>query len=59
MVNTVYTIGYSGFKIEDFIKILKKNKIMVVIDVRSSHYSQYHSDYNKRALELKLKSENI
>ena len=59
MVNTVYTIGYSGFKIEDFIKILKKNKIMVVIDVRSSPYSQYHSDYNKGALELKLKSENI
>jgi len=41
MINTIYTIGYSGFVIDDFIQILKKYKISVVIDVRSNPYSQY------------------
>lgn len=59
LINTVYTIGYSGFEIKDFIQILKKNKISVVIDVRSSPYSQYYSDYNKKNLEARLKTFNI
>ncbi len=50
MVDTIYTIGYSGFKIEDFVKTLQNNGVSVVIDVRSLPYSQFHSDYNKENL---------
>ena len=55
MINTIYTIGYSGFVIDDFIQILKKYEISVVIDVRSNPYSQYHLEYNKENLKKKLK----
>lgn len=34
MIDTIYTIGYSGFKIDDFVKTLKENGVSVVIDVR-------------------------
>ena len=59
MINKIYTIGYSGFVIDDFIKILKKHEISVVIDVRSNPYSQYHLEYNKENLKKRLKQNRI
>ena len=59
MVNTVYTIGYSGFLLNDFINELNINKISLVVDVRSIPYSQYFSDYNKDKLEQVLKKTGI
>ena len=32
----LFTIGYSGFAIEDFIAVLKKNSIGALVDIRSS-----------------------
>ena len=55
----VYTIGYSSFKLEDFIKELHSHGITCVIDVRSTPYSQRYSEYNKEALDLELKKNNI
>jgi len=55
MVDTVYSIGYSGFSINDFIDTLHTNNISLVIDVRSTPYSQYFPDYNKDSLEQVLK----
>ena len=59
MIDTIYTIGYSGFKIEDFVRILKNKKISVVIDVRSVPYSQFYSEYNKENLSKVLNVNNI
>ncbi len=59
MIDTVYTIGYSGFLINDFICTIKSNNISLIIDVRSQPYSQYFSDYNKEILEHKLESQGI
>ncbi len=59
MIDTIYTIGYSGFKIDDFVKILKNNKVSVVIDVRSFPYSQFYSDYNKENLSKVLENAKI
>ena len=59
MENTIYTIGYTGFAIEDFIDTLKSHNINVVIDVRSSPYSERYPDYNKNAIEPKLKENGI
>jgi len=39
-MNSIYTIVYSGFKIDDFISAIKTNNISCVIDVRSSPYSK-------------------
>ncbi len=54
MVDTVFTIGYSGFQINDFISTLRKNGISVIIDVRSLPYSRHYSDYNKENLRSVL-----
>jgi uncharacterized protein (DUF488 family) len=56
---TLYTIGYSGFCIADFIKELKKRNVTAVVDVRSKPYSKFHSDYNKEAIAEILSQQNI
>jgi len=59
MIKTVYTIGYAGFKINDFIEELHKYGINLVVDVRSKPYSQYFSEYNKEKLEELLKDAKV
>lgn len=59
MVDTVFTIGYSGIKINDFITMLIRKNISLVIDVRSLPYSRYYSDYNKENLYNILKKNGI
>ena len=58
-MRSIYTIGYSTFKIDDFIKILQKYKITSLIDVRSNPNSKFHTDYNKNNLENVLKHYGI
>ena len=55
----VYTIGYSSFNISNFIRILFENKIDYIVDVRSSPFSSYYSDYNKESLKVSLKQKDI
>ena len=59
MSKYIFTIGYSGFSIEEFIKSLKQYNIKVVIDVRSSAYSERYPDYNKPNIENILKANRI
>lgn len=59
MFNTIYTIGYTGFKIEEFINLLKQHKIGLLIDVRSTPYSQFYSNYNKEPLSKTLNLQQI
>lgn len=59
MIDTVFTIGYAGFQINDFVKTLKEKGVSLVIDVRSLPYSQYHADYNKENLSKILESNKI
>lgn len=59
MVDTVYTIGYAGFKPDEFIRTLKKYAIKVVVDVRSSPYSHYYSEYDKEKLSSVLQANGI
>jgi uncharacterized protein (DUF488 family) len=55
----VYTIGYSGYKPDEFIIELLRRNINVLIDIRSVPYSKYRSDYNKEALQAMLETQNI
>lgn len=59
MIDTLFTIGYSGFKIVDFLSTLKMYNITLVVDVRSLPYSQYYSDYNKDKLSAILNGSGI
>ncbi len=55
----LYTIGYSSYKIASFIEILKTNKIDIIVDVRSSPFSRFYSDYNKEQLHKMLKNNGL
>lgn len=59
MDGTIYTIGYAGFSIDTFVQTLKSYSISVLIDVRSSPFSAFHSEFNKDKLEAVLKENNI
>ena len=59
MSKKIYTIGYSGFILDTFLKTLKDNGINVVIDVRSTPYSEWFQDFNKTNIEIFLKKNNI
>lgn len=59
MKGVIYTIGYTGFTVEEFISTLKKYEINVVIDVRSSPYSERYADYNRDNIESVLSENEI
>ena len=55
----LYTIGYTAFKLSDFIEVLRFYGINVVIDVRSNPYSEHYSEYNKENIKYLLDSHEI
>jgi uncharacterized protein (DUF488 family) len=54
----VFTIGYEKRKIENFIKILKKNNIELIIDIRANGYS-HKRDFISSVLEKNLAKAGI
>jgi len=57
--NTIYTIGYEGKEIQQFIDLLKNAGIEHLIDVRFSAESQYKPDFNKAILARELERAKI
>lgn len=58
-IKDIYTIGYSCFKINAFINILKQYKINALIDVRSNPNSEFYQEYNKTQLSNTLLNNKI
>lgn len=58
-MNIIYTIGYSGFNIDNFIKTLQLYRISCLIDVRSTAKSAYFVDFNKTNLSNTLNMHKI
>ena len=58
-VNTIYTIGYSSFRIDDLIKRLRQSHVSALIDVRSTPYSGRFPEYNRENLASRLREERI
>lgn len=57
--NDLYTIGYSGFTIDNFIDVLKINSVNAIADVRSTPYSKFKPEYNREKLKSILNSNDI
>jgi uncharacterized protein (DUF488 family) len=57
--NSLYTIGYSGFTIGEFITTLKNNSINAIADVRSMPYSKHRPEFNSDKLKIELKRNGI
>lgn len=58
-IQKIYTIGYSGFGIDDFCDTLLDYNVSAVIDVRSQPYSEHFKDYNRESLIQTLQSNRI
>ncbi len=57
--NILYTIGHSNHTINNFIGLLERHKINMVVDVRSAPYSRYCSQFNKNDISSSLEAVNI
>lgn len=55
----IYTIGCSNRSSEEFITVLKKYNIQVIVDVRSVPYSSFTPQFNQEALKRLLNNNNI
>ncbi|MCB4758494.1 MAG: DUF488 domain-containing protein [Sulfurovum sp.] len=58
-MRTLYTVGHSIYEIEDFISLLKNNNVNTIVDVRSTPYSKFASQYNREDLKYYLKENGI
>jgi uncharacterized protein (DUF488 family) len=56
---TIYTIGHSNVPASALISLLQQYEIQVLVDVRSSPYSQYAYQFNKEALQAALQEAGI
>lgn len=54
----IYTIGYEGSNIEDFVAFLAKNKIQCIADVRKNPVSR-KKGFSKNKLAERLREKNI
>ncbi|MGN6177950.1 MAG: DUF488 family protein [Mucilaginibacter sp.] len=50
----IYTIGHGNRKTDDFIYLLKKYEIELLVDVRTYPYSRFHTQFRQAALESSL-----
>lgn len=55
----IFTIGHSTYTIYDFINLLKKNKIKILIDIRTYPGSRYVPWFNKEQLKVFLADNRI
>lgn len=55
----IYTIGHSNIPLKEFLELLKSHDIKQLVDVRSSPYSKYASQFNREELKSALKNEGI
>jgi len=54
-----YTIGHSVLPVVAFVRILKKNGIDCIIDVRTAPYSRHNPQFNREHLQHELESAGI
>ena len=58
-MKTIYTIGHSTHTLDEFHRMLVKNKIDVLVDIRSIPFSKFANWFNKNSLKEFLKSKGI
>ena len=56
---TIWTIGHSNHPLEAFLDLLVRHQIGLLIDVRSSPYSRYASQFNREAIDPALRQRKI
>ncbi len=59
MEKPVHLIGHGNMKLGEFLEILKRKKVDLLVDVRSVPFSKYVPDFNKEDLKEFLLRNNI
>ena len=59
MTSTIFTIGYAGFSVHEFVDALSFHEVSAVIDVRSIPFSRYAPKYDAPVISKRLESRNI
>jgi uncharacterized protein (DUF488 family) len=57
-VVSVYSLGYEGITLDDYVEHLKSHNITMVVDVRETPWS-YKKGFSKKPLSERLKQEGI
>jgi uncharacterized protein (DUF488 family) len=55
----VLTIGHSNHDIDPFISLLERNRVTLMVDVRSAPYSRFNPQFNREALQKALADQRI
>jgi uncharacterized protein (DUF488 family) len=55
----IFTIGHSNLSADEFVAALRAHQIAIVVDVRSSPYSQYAPQFNRLDLAQTLRTAGI
>ncbi len=58
-MDIIFTIGHSNHEIMDFVTLVKKHKVDMILDVRSTPYSKRYPQYNMEEFRLVLQSHQI
>jgi uncharacterized protein (DUF488 family) len=56
---TIFTIGHSARSIEDFIELLRSNRVTQLIDIRTIPKSRHNPQFNTDALAASLRAARI
>lgn len=57
--STVFTVGHSNHPLETFLALIERHAIDLVVDVRSSPYSGYASEFNRETVAAHLASRRV
>ncbi len=55
----IYTIGYGGRSSDDFVELLQRYNIALLVDVRSQPWSKFNPDFQRSALTRILRQAGI
>jgi uncharacterized protein (DUF488 family) len=55
----LFTIGYGARGLDEFIAVLKTNRIDYLIDVRTAPYSKFKPEFSKEVLQIRLEQAGI
>ncbi len=58
-MDIVYTIGYSRHETNTFLSLLRRHKVDMVLDVRSSPYSTRQPQFNREIITLSLRDAKL
>ena len=59
MLTEIYTVGHSSQSLEEFLALLQTQGVTAIADVRSSPYSRFNPQFNRKELRDALKANGI